>query len=203
MKQILQIISREKNYFLFSILLISCLSLKAQCDSTFTFTTDSSGYTLNFTPQDQFAIAYSWNFGDGNDSNISSPSYNYADTGSYNVCLTVTTLVQGQQVQCTSCQNIVITSGSSGDSTVSIQAKNNINYSVYPNPFSDKIIIDAKNHNMNLSIQLISSTGTILYQDIIKSTNHEINTLKLEKGIYFLKVSTTNEVLSIKKIIKY
>ncbi len=53
------------------------------------FTGSASGGTI---------VTWSWNFGDGGTSNAQSPSYTYANSGSYNVMLTVTTAAGCQGV---------------------------------------------------------------------------------------------------------
>ncbi len=203
MKQFLQKFKTKKTFIILGILFFSSATLKAQCDSTFTYTTDTSGYLVNFTPQDAFALSYSWDFGDGNSSIDASPSYNYADTGAYTVCLTVTTFVQGQQVQCSSCQNVIISTNNTIDSTANLVNLNEIKYSVFPNPFNDYLTIDIENNKKDLSFELVNVNGVVLIKDVLKPTNNTINTLKLEKGIYFVKIITPEGNYSTQTLIKH
>ncbi|MFN8154921.1 MAG: PKD domain-containing protein [Bacteroidia bacterium] len=53
-----------------------------------------------FTDQSQNAVAWSWDFGDGNTSTQQSPTHNYGAQGLYHVCLTVTDSCGGQHTKC-------------------------------------------------------------------------------------------------------
>lgn len=58
-------------------------------EAGFTFTSNNGLFSFTNTGNPDFG--YSWNFGDGSLSNVQSPQYQYTDTGSYNVSLTVNT----------------------------------------------------------------------------------------------------------------
>ncbi len=203
MKKVLQSLKKiSKHYYLFgTILLISSMS-KAQCDSIFSFSTDSTGLTVSFTPQDQFAQVYSWDFGDGTSSNVTNPSYTYADTGAYTVCLTITTFIQGQQVQCSSCQNILISNGAIIDSTASLNSLINFESNIFPNPFKDNITIEIDKNIQGIEIEVLDINSKILHKRRYFSSKIQINTSNLEKGIYFVKIVTAKGLYSNHKIIK-
>ncbi|MBS1612427.1 MAG: PKD domain-containing protein [Bacteroidetes bacterium] len=56
------------------------------------WTKQQYGNDVNFSPQQYMAGAsYEWSFGDGQVSNLFSPSHTYSTYGNYNVCLTVST----------------------------------------------------------------------------------------------------------------
>ena len=48
------------------------------------------GLPVNFYAYEQSAVSYSWDFGDGSNSNQASPNYSYSNTGSYTVTCIVT-----------------------------------------------------------------------------------------------------------------
>jgi PKD repeat protein len=48
-------------------------------------------FTVNFQDISPDAVAWQWNFGDGNTSTQQNPAHTYQDTGQYNVTLTITT----------------------------------------------------------------------------------------------------------------
>lgn len=54
------------------------------------FTSSVSGSTVAFANTSSNATSYSWNFGDGQTSNVTSPSHAYANDGNYTVTLTAT-----------------------------------------------------------------------------------------------------------------
>lgn len=80
---------------------------------------------------------------------------------------------------------------------------NQIEFSVYPNPFNSKISVDVNaNHKIN-SIQLLNVLGEIIETKTPKISDQKIefNTAELPAGIYFVKVNTSSGV-GIKKVIK-
>lgn len=104
-----------KTIRLFTLLLTLLItgSMSAQCDASFTFTTNGSGVT-NFVPLDStIAYTYYWDFGDGNTSNVGYPTNTYNTPGTYTVCLLVSDAGSG----CTDtvCNTLTI-SGSGGGS---------------------------------------------------------------------------------------
>jgi hypothetical protein len=69
--------------------------------------------------------------------------------------------------------------------------------SVFPNPTSDKIIIDTDFNNCNY--ELVDGKGSIITSDNFNYST-EIDLSKNAKGIYFLKLKIQNEIIT-KKII--
>lgn len=74
----------------------------------FTFTPDSSCINvpisfINFSEPD---VAFAWDFGDGNTSNLSNPIHQYPSSGNYTVTLTGTSLINGCQSTITQVLNV-------------------------------------------------------------------------------------------------
>lgn len=65
----------------------------------FIFETDHLNMNVRFINQSAYADSYSWDFGDGQTSVVESPYHQFADFGSYNVCLTAYN-VQGYKTIC-------------------------------------------------------------------------------------------------------
>jgi len=74
---------------------------------------------------------------------------------------------------------------------------------VYPNPTSDKFIIEIENADAaDLSLELIATTGQIVYSRKVSSAysfKDEISTSSLKKGVYYFKINNGKE-LQVKKI---
>ena len=107
-------------------------------------------------------------------------------------------------------------SGAFSGSTAGITINNNViqgieeslknfNFSVYPNPASNKLNIKLSNNKAeNVLVKIINSIGqTVKSIDLGNSSeiNNEINLTDLEKGIYFVK-TTVGTASSTKKIFK-
>tara|TARA_B110000259_G_scaffold107935_1_gene123647 strand:- start:67 stop:969 length:903 start_codon:yes stop_codon:yes gene_type:complete len=75
-------------------------------------------------------------------------------------------------------------------------------FSIYPNPTKGFIIIDAISFNPkeNPIINIFSSTGKLVMSKPMNQLKTEVNIEMLDSGIYFLKIITSNQVIT-KKII--
>ncbi len=76
-----------------------------------------------------------------------------------------------------------------------------LNIEVYPNPVSDILVVDAKGEEIN-QIQLIGLRGEVIKEISYKSAKIELNikNLKLNSGIYFIKIKT-NKGESLEKFV--
>ena len=102
------------------------------------FLYNANGLSVNFVNQintNGLNSYFSWNFGDGTGSNLENPSHTYLTTGNFNVVLTVTnscgttTIPKSVRIQSTPLSEIDI--------------KNKV--LLYPNPASDRFIIETLN----------------------------------------------------------
>lgn len=60
---------------------------------------------------------------------------------------------------------------------------------VYPNPIKDNLVIEFKNSNESISLQLINTVGQVVYtQNIQAQQKLELNTIDLNSGVYFLNI---------------
>ena len=71
--------------------------------------------------------------------------------------------------------------------------------SVFPNPTSDKIIVNTDLNNCNY--ELVDVKGSVITSDNF-NYNTEIDLSKNAKGIYFLKLKSQNEIITKKIIIE-
>ncbi|MBK7690765.1 MAG: PKD domain-containing protein [Bacteroidetes bacterium] len=81
----------------------------APCNANFTFTT--SGNTATFTNNATgpgVITNYAWNFGDGNQSNLPNPVHTYANSGTYNCCLTIYGIANGMTYTCSWCDSVTV-----------------------------------------------------------------------------------------------
>ena len=90
------------------------------CLAYFFYVSDSSNTSTVYfydqsTPAGDIQF-WTWNFGDGAFSSEQNPVHSYAQSGNYNVCLTIQT-TQGPNGSCTSttCLNVYVSDGSGGD----------------------------------------------------------------------------------------
>jgi predicted nucleic acid-binding Zn-ribbon protein len=78
--------------------------------------------------------------------------------------------------------------------------KENFEFTIYPNPFNDEIDLRLE-PNENVEFILIDNTGRyILNQKVVDHI--QINTERIQSGIYFYQIKTKGKILAEGKIIK-
>lgn len=152
------------------------------------------GYTelgngkYKFTPDTlNTAFSYSWDFGDGNASNSSSPTYTFSENGDYNVVLTVTS------GNCTKKDTVLVHYSNLG--LIQNQGNNSIN--IYPNPFNSYITItNTANIISELTVQLYDMQGALISEHFVSfnEAEHEkkIELPAISTAAYFVKVTDQN-----------
>lgn len=153
---------------------------------TVEFYDESSGENLN----------YEWDFdNDGTyDSYEQNPAFVYLDTGNYSVKLKLISPTKTDSLIKYRYINIK-------DTITRIQYLNNQKPIVYPNPFNDKISIEAKTDFKMIEIYDLNGKSHFI-KTLTQENKTEIIDLKnLEKGIYILKLKTEEQNIT-KKIIK-
>lgn len=134
-------------------------------------------------------IAWHWNFGDDTTSTLQNPTYQYQDSGTYLVTLTVTTIKGCSEQVSKWVEWMPIPILLSADQS-SLTEKVNL----FPNPASEMIHlqIDNPSNNRGYNIIIYNSIGqaVIVKQDLYLDQNNSIliNTKQLTAGQYFVKV---------------
>ncbi len=163
--------------------------------SSASFTHVMLGVTAVFTNTSTNAVTYSWNFGDSSPlDNSANPTHTYTVNGTYTVTLTVT----GPCGTETYTQVIVI-------SEVGIQDQDLANsLSLFPNPNGGQFTLSfAFESASDVIIDVIDIRGARVYQESLNGItgyNKEISLTNAEAGLYFVRIQTTNGVVT-KKIV--
>jgi len=176
---------------------IDLVNLTTTTEPTTSFTNVTNGATVTFTATCNMASpTFKWDF--NNDGVIDSQTgptvtHTFTQNGLY-----ITKL---------------ITTVSCGDDTVQKLININIQgiddvanrqFNIYPNPFSNELIVENTNENTLQSIDIISTLGQTVYvnNNVNNSKKITINTTDFNKGIYFIRTKS-NGITSNKKLIKY
>lgn len=137
---------------------------------------------------------YNWNFGDGTSSSDANPVHTYASSDSFHVCLTV---YNGSNCSFTICNELEVITGIA---EVSVAG----NFTVYPNPCSSILYIDAQKLQVqNCNIEILDMLGKVVLNENYKIKNRiiPIDVSGLAQGMYYLKITTTDSNY-IKQVIK-
>ncbi|MBL7897993.1 MAG: T9SS type A sorting domain-containing protein, partial [Crocinitomicaceae bacterium] len=138
-----------------------------------------------FTNNSTNASGYVWDFGDGNTSSDVNPWNDYGALGTFQVMLVAEndlcpndTLYQFVEVI---------------DVTVVEEIENH--FTVYPNPFSEQLIISGIAAYDWVNISLYDATGKCVYSNKVNEPNSIVQLSlgeELSKGIYWLKLNSEN-----------
>lgn len=122
--------------------------------------------------------SWSWDFGDGaGTSTDENPSYTYAATGTYNVCLTVTNAGGSN----TTCEMVTISETGIEEYLAG--------FSVYPNPANDILQFTLKGGIEAESVEIYDNTGRTVYlQSGIQTKSIPLEAFS--EGLYWISVHT-------------
>jgi PKD repeat protein len=148
---------------------------------TFTFTDSSleNGNTI---------VAWNWDFGDGNISNLQNPVHTYTSEVSYTVKLCINT-----DKDCESCISKVIAAVNVRDDVFS----NGIQ--LFPNPNNG--LCQLKSKDIMELVEIISIDGRLLLKIEPNKSEAEIQTYNLASGVYQLRIVAENKTTFIKMIV--
>ena len=141
------------------------------------------------------ATSYSWNFGDSSPvDNTANPSHTYVVNGTYVVTLTV----GGPCGTLTYTQTVVITE-------VGIQDNDLANtLSIYPNPNNGQFTVSFEfAEQKDVVVEMIDVSGRVisaLSQENVLTFKQELGDGELADGIYFVRITTEDGVVT-KKIV--
>jgi PKD repeat protein len=158
------------------------------CTPSFTATGLTGTYIFTATP---FSIqnTYSWDFGDGSPFGTGFvANHTYAASGTYTVCLTMTT-----PTNCvgTFCDTINVVLSSIGEQGA------NLPVTIFPNPATDQLTVNYYlSSSANVAIDIVDLSGRLLseitFTDQPGHLQKQIDVAALASGTYMLRISTTN-----------
>ena len=170
------------------------------CDATFTVT-DLDAYTISCEPLSTAddIVVYEWTFGDETlPSLVMVPTHTYGASGTYTVCLTVTT----EATSCMECTSIIM-GGATSAGNIALKDSDT---RIFPNPGADywNLEINLKSAQ-NLDIQVADVAGKIVYKNTLKGkTGKNVTTItnkNIAAGVYFITISDGSTVIT-KKAVK-
>lgn len=153
------------------------------------FTYVANGEHVEFTNTSTGATSYSWDFGDLQSSTDENPVHDYfAFDNAYLVTLTV--FGDCSSITFTDSVAIIITN---------IENISLSNINVYPNPANE--ILNINTNYVIDNVVITDITGKIIENISLNTQQNSINISDLENGIYFVKITSNNNVF-VKQFVK-
>jgi PKD repeat protein len=151
-------------------------------DMTVGFVNTSSGYTF-----------VQWDFGDGTISNEISPVHTYAQSGAYQVMLTVGNNACGSALS----QDVFINTTATGETARSAPWK------VFPNPVADVVTFDLGETPPAVAVlKVFDGQGRCRLVKSVTAQTTEIDLRGMASGIYFLEFGSGHEAAKM-RIVKF
>lgn len=148
-----------------------------------------------FTNLSEEATEFTWDFGDNNGSDEENPTHTYAEDGEFEVVLTGTNI----------CGEVVFTQLVSVVITDVNDVYKNINFTVFPNPFTETSAIgfDTDVALENATINVYNALGQLMetYQVAGNSGVVAVGN-DLQAGLYFVELAVAGTVIEQEKIVK-
>lgn len=151
------------------------------------------GDVIQFNNQSLNGQSYNWDFGDLSHSVQSSPWHYFYNPGYYTIKL-ITTAPNGcnDTLEKT---NYVFVNNYTGIGSVTIAE----NIKIFPNPFSEKILVSLPDELQQAEYMLVNQLGEIILNGQIKGTE-VINTQDLPSGLYYLRILSEEKFITVKLI---
>lgn len=182
------------------------------CHASFVLYNDSLN-THTYFAYDQSSglnLTYFWDFGDGNTSTQQYPTHTYNQPGNYIVCLTVSGADSCTSQYCDS-NNVQKIAASHFMQTLIVkpsmsvtgvkEVKESINISLYPNPATDLVSIEADVKMEKIILMDITGKQVLQVEDL-DTRQYQLSVLQVEKGAYFIQIYSKSGYKTVKKVVK-
>lgn len=156
------------------------------------FTNAIIGNSVTVTNTSTNATTYSWNFGNSVTSNSINPGpVTYFNNGTYTITLVASNVCHSSTT--TAVVNIF---------SVGLDEKSFDNsVLVWPNPSTGKIKVDNSTNEL-MEVSIYSLEGRLVYSKNNVAKNEELNIMKLNKGLYEIKIKSGNKIVNRKLVIE-
>jgi PKD repeat protein len=161
------------------------------------FTSQDDNGTVSFNNTSQGGSNYLWDFGDGSTSIEQSPTHSYANSGNYNVSLTVTNACGASTLQ----QIIVIVIVGTHDANWLEHFK------LYPNPTFGQLVIEMIGKSeASLEFALFNNLGQLAHSEIVDFSSGTLSKRfdfsQLPAGPYTLRIKSKDAAIYEKIILQ-
>jgi len=150
------------------------------------FNYEATALQVNMTDSSVNTDSWNWTFGTSGSDTAQNPSFTFSDTGSYQICLTVTNSCGSD----TLCKTVDLSDTSTiGISNLSLQS-----FKIYPNPFKDKLNIELpENISGKVTLKVHNVVGEMIFETRVTNGIKPIvlDMSRYSEGIYWISIQTS------------
>lgn len=152
----------------------------------------STGASVSFMANITGGTVISWDFGDGNSSVTTNPTYSYGSSGTYQVILTAS----NGPCQLTDTLSITVLD------VDAVQEYENSSWSIYPNPTEKVLNIQLNSILGNTTLDILSMDGKLVHTQNISALNTVVNLNNWAKGTYIIRLRNQYSITHKSMVIK-
>lgn len=141
------------------------------------FTASTSGLQAMFTNSSSGGTTYFWDFGDGNTSTGIAPTHLYANPGSYQVCLTVTS---ADGCSTTTCRQVNV-------AHIGFETFTANDFHIYPNPASGHFFIQMPEDRTSV-YEIMDIAGRVIANGMLQPGTNKIDVSAVSSGVYIVRL---------------
>ena len=152
------------------------------------FNYEATGLQVNMADSSFNTNNWDWAFGISGSDTVQNPSFTFSDTGTYQICLTVTNSCGSD----TLCKTVDLSDTSSND-TIGISNLTLQSFKIYPNPFKDKLTIELpKQISDRVTLKVYNVVGEMIIETNVSNGIKPIvlDMSEYSEGIYWITIRT-------------
>ncbi len=155
-------------------------------------------------------LSYHWDWGDGSFGDTAAyPSHIYADSGFYDICLTIVDLSTCTSTYCDTSYHILKTANypvyinvipplPTGNIEITLPKRK---IEIYPNPTSNNFTLYAGENILSAQVNIFNLLGERVFSTVVRQPYSNIDISHLKSGIYVLEFSSEKQT-NMQKLIK-
>lgn len=137
-----------------------------------------------------------WDFGDGNYSYAHDPTHDFDEVGIHEIALSIGNQTDSNTTTIAinfESQMLMYSVCTPNGMTLNIKQNIENEIKVYPNPTTDKLIIET---DSNSEINIYNSIGVLVKNTNITAKNNFLNVSNLPEGIYFINIKSKTNIIN-------
>ncbi|MEQ9023144.1 MAG: T9SS type A sorting domain-containing protein, partial [Pseudomonadales bacterium] len=156
--------------------------------AAFTFELTGFSADITFTNESENADSFLWSFGDGGESDLEAPAYEYSGEGVYEIMLVA---INGCTSDTTYQTLELIIAATEGEFSA---------FEVYPTVVNDRLTINSKDGNA-YEVEIYSLQGNRLMRKKMRNGRSSLSLAGFQEGVYLLNIHSGGKTITRKIVV--